>query len=79
MMMIIIVVIIVAVVVVAVVVVINKCKLTVPSLTINWTSIIIYDNEKGTCVLTDTAISGDRNVIKKEAEKILRYKDIKTS
>jgi len=24
---------------------------------------IIYDNEKGTCMLTDTAISGDRNVI----------------
>jgi hypothetical protein len=26
-------------------------------------------------MLTDTAISGDRNVIKKEAEKILKYKD----
>jgi len=32
--------------------------------------IIIRDNEKGTCILIDVAISGDRNVIKKEAEKI---------
>jgi hypothetical protein len=32
--------------------------------------IIIQDNEKGTCMLIDVAISGDRNVIKKEAEKI---------
>jgi hypothetical protein len=27
-------------------------------------------------VLTDVAISGGRNVIKKEAEKILKYKDL---
>ena len=33
---------------------------------------IIRDNEKGTCMLIDAAISGDRNVIKKEAEKILK-------
>jgi len=38
--------------------------------------IIIHDNEKGTCMLIDAAISGDRNVIKKEAEKILKYKDL---
>ena len=38
--------------------------------------IIILDNEKGTCILIDVAISGDRNVIKKEAEKILKYKDL---
>jgi len=37
---------------------------------------IIRDNEKGTCMLIDVAISGDRNVIKKEAEKILEYKDL---
>ena len=30
---------------------------------------IIWDKEKGTCVLIDTAISGDRNMIKGEAEK----------
>ena len=37
---------------------------------------IIRDNEKGTCMLIDVAISGDRNVIQKEAEKILKYKDL---
>ena len=29
-------------------------------------------------MLIDIAISGDRNVIKKEAEKILKYKDLTT-
>jgi hypothetical protein len=38
--------------------------------------IIIRDNEKRTCMLIDFAISGKRNVIKKEAEKILKYKDL---
>jgi hypothetical protein len=38
--------------------------------------IIIRGNEKGTCMLKDVAISGDRNVIKKEAEKVLKYKDL---
>ena len=33
--------------------------------------IIIRDNEKGTCMLIDIAISGDRNMIKKEVRKIL--------
>jgi len=28
------------------------------------------------CMLIDVAIVGDRNVIKKEAEKILKYKDL---
>jgi hypothetical protein len=37
---------------------------------------IIRDNEKGTCMLIDVTISEDRNVIKKEAEKILKYKDL---
>ena len=45
---------------------------TIPN---NKPDIIIHDNEKGTCMLIDVAISGDRNVIKKEAEKILKYKD----
>jgi len=47
---------------------------TVPN---NKPDIIIGDNEKGTCTLIDVALSGDRNVIKKEAEKILKYKDLK--
>jgi hypothetical protein len=38
--------------------------------------ILIRDNEKGTCMLIDVAIPGDRNVIQKEAEKILKYKDL---
>ena len=46
---------------------------TIPS---NKPDIIIRDNEKGTCMLIEVAISGDRNVIKKEAEVILKYKDL---
>jgi len=42
----------------------------------NKPDIIIRDNEKGTRMLIDVAISGDRNVIKKEVEKILKYKDL---
>jgi cell division protein FtsN len=34
----------------------------------NKPEIRIRDNEKGTCMLIDVAISGDRNVIKKEGE-----------
>jgi hypothetical protein len=36
------------------------------------------DNEKATCMLTDVAISGDRNVTKKIAEEILKCKDLIT-
>ena len=36
--------------------------------------IIICDNEKVTCVLIYVAIAGDRNVNKKETEKILQHK-----
>jgi len=46
---------------------------TIPN---NKPDIIIRGNVKGTCVLIDVAISGERNVIKKEAEKILKYKDL---
>jgi len=46
---------------------------TIPN---NKPDIIIRDNEKETCMLIDVAISGDRNVMKKEAEKILKYKDL---
>jgi len=42
----------------------------------NKPDIIISDYEKGTCRLIDVAISGDRNVIKKRTEKILKYKDL---
>jgi len=46
---------------------------TIPN---NKPDIVIRDNEKGTCMLKDVAISGDRNVIIKEAEKILKYKNL---
>jgi hypothetical protein len=46
---------------------------TIPN---NKPDIINRDNEKGTCMLIDVANSGERNVIKKEAEKILKYKDL---
>jgi hypothetical protein len=48
---------------------------TIPN---NKPDIIIRDNEKGTRMLIDVAIPGDRNVIKKEAKKILKYKDLIT-
>jgi len=38
--------------------------------------IIIRDNEEETCILMVVGISGDRNVIKKEAEKILNIKTL---
>jgi len=41
----------------------------------NKPDIIIRDNEDGTCMLIDVAISEDRNVFKKETEKILKHKD----
>jgi hypothetical protein len=44
---------------------------TIPN---NKPDLVIRDNEKRTCMLIDVVISGDRNVIKKEAEKILKYK-----
>jgi len=46
---------------------------TIPS---NKPDIIIPDNEKRTCMIIDVAISGERNVNKKEAEKILKYNDL---
>jgi hypothetical protein len=46
---------------------------TIPN---NKPDIVIRDNEKGTCMLIDVAFPGDRNLIQKEAEKILKYKDL---
>jgi hypothetical protein len=44
----------------------------------NKPDIIICDNKLETCLLTDVANPGERNVTKKEAEKILKYKDLTT-
>jgi len=46
---------------------------TIPN---NKPDIVIRDNEKGTRVLINVAISGDRNEIKKEGEKNKKYKDL---
>jgi len=46
------------------------------STTNNKSGILIPDNEEETSMLTDVAISRDRNVIKKEAKKILKYKTL---
>jgi len=42
----------------------------------NKPDIIISDNEKGTCMLIVVEISGDKNMIKNEAEMILKCKDL---
>jgi hypothetical protein len=44
----------------------------------NKPDIIIRHNKKRTCMLIDVAISGDINLIKKEAKKILKYKELTT-
>jgi len=46
---------------------------TIPN---NKPDIIIRDNKQGTFMLIDVAIPGNRNVIKTESEKILKYKDL---
>jgi len=46
---------------------------TIPN---NKPDITILDNDKGAYMLIDVVISGDRNMIKKEAEKILKYKTL---
>jgi hypothetical protein len=38
---------------------------------------IIRGNEQGTCVVTDAAILGERNVIEKEDENIPKYNGLR--
>ena len=54
----------------------NKQVQTDRTIRNNKPDIIIRDNNKGTCMLIDVAVPGDRNVVKREAEKILDYKDL---
>jgi hypothetical protein len=42
----------------------------------NKPDVTIRNNNKGICMSIDVAIHGDRNVIKKESNKILKYKDL---
>ena len=44
---------------------VSKIIIIIIIIIINKPDFIIRDNEKGTCMLIDVAISGDRNVIKK--------------
>ena len=48
---------------------------TIPN---NKPHIIIRDNKQGTCMLINVVNPEDRNVIKKDAEKILKYKELIT-
>ena len=50
-----------------------RTERTIPN---NEPDILIRDNKQGTCMLIDVAVPGDRNVIKKGADKILKYKDL---
>jgi hypothetical protein len=44
----------------------------------NKADIIIRYNKKGTCILIYVAVRRERNVMKKEVEKILKYIDLIT-
>jgi hypothetical protein len=46
---------------------------TVPN---NKPDIVVRDDHQGTCMSVDVAVAGDGNVIKREAEKILKYNDL---
>ena len=50
----------------------NEQAQTDPTNPNNEPDIMICFNEKGTCVLIDVAISGERNVIKEVGDKILK-------
>ena len=50
-----------------------RTERTIPN---NKPDIINRDNKQWTWMVIDVAVSGDRNVIKKEAENILKYKDL---
>jgi hypothetical protein len=51
----------------------NNDKIIIIIIIIINRKIKIRDNEKGTDMLIDVVISGDRNMMKKEGEKILKY------
>jgi hypothetical protein len=53
-----------------IIIIIRQTDRTIPN---NKPDIVIRNYEKGTCMLVDVAIPGDKNVIQKEAEKILKY------
>jgi 3-deoxy-D-manno-octulosonic acid (KDO) 8-phosphate synthase len=54
----------------------NKQVRTDRTIANNKRDVVIRDNGKRTCILIDVATSADSNVIKKEAGKVLKYKDL---
>ena len=54
----------------------NQPVLTDRTIPNNKPDSILCDNKQGTRMSTDVVISGGRNVIKREAEKILKCKDL---
>jgi hypothetical protein len=54
----------------------NKKANTAWTIPKNKPNIIIRDKEKETRLLMDTKFAGNRNVIKKEAERFLKYKEV---
>jgi len=50
----------------------NKCKPTEP----HKLDVIIHNNENGTCMSIDVKISRGRNMVTKQAWKILKYEDL---
>jgi len=51
----------------------NRTDGTIPN---HKPDIIIRDNKQRTYMLIDVAISGDGNMVKKEAERVLKFKDL---
>jgi hypothetical protein len=47
----------------------NKCKSTAP----HKPDIIVCNNENGTCMSIDSETSTGRNMVKKQAQKIVKY------
>ena len=52
----------------------NKCERT--KISNNKPDVTIRDNKQETFMSINVAIPGDRNVVRKEAEKILKHKDL---
>jgi len=59
-----------------VIILFNQQEQTDRNIPNNKMDILIQENEEGTFMLIGAAISGDRNVIKKEAEKTIKYEDL---
>jgi len=54
----------------------NQAIHTDSNVTANRPDIIIKNKKEKTCTLIDVAIPADRNVVQKEAEKKLKYKNL---